>query len=93
MVKAQFIKTSKISKYYKSACSFKVPVYIQISNIKVTSESRVKLLGIHVNNRLNFGFHVSQLCEKSSKKLDALARIFKYLETSERMVLLDSFKA
>ena len=34
--------------------SSNVPVDIQISNIKVTSESRVKILGIHIENRLNF---------------------------------------
>ena len=47
--------------------SFKVPVDIQISDIKVTSESRVKCLGIHIYNRLNFDYHVSQLCKKASK--------------------------
>ena len=56
--------------------SSKVPVDIQISNIKVTSQSRVKLLGIHIESRLNFDYHVSQLCKKASKKLPALARIF-----------------
>ena len=40
--------------------SSRVPVDIQISDIKVTSESRVKLLGIHIDNRLNFDYHVSQ---------------------------------
>ena len=69
----------------------KVPVDIQISNIKVTSESRVKLLGIHIDNRLNFDYHVSQLCKKASKKLQALARIFRYVETSKRRVLVNSF--
>ena len=71
--------------------SSKVPVDIQISDIKVTSESRVKLLGIHIDNRLNFDYHVSQLCKKASKKLHALARIFKYVETSKRRVLANSF--
>ena len=71
--------------------SSKVPVDIQISNIKVTSESRVKLLGIHIDNRLNFDYHVSQLCKKASKKLQALARIFRYVETSKRRVLVNSF--
>ena len=37
----------------------KVPVDIQISDIKVTSESKVKLLGIHTDNRLDFDYHVS----------------------------------
>ena len=71
--------------------SSKVPVDIQISDIKVTSESRVKLLGIHIDNRLNFDYHVSQLCMKASKKLHVLARIFKYVETSKRRVLINSF--
>ena len=74
--------------------SSKVPVAIQISqifDIKVTSESRVKLLGIHMDNRLNFDYHVSQLGKKASKKLQVLARIFKYVETSKRSVLVNSF--
>ena len=34
----------------------KLLIDIQITNIKVTSESRVKLLGIHVDYRLNFDY-------------------------------------
>ena len=45
----------------------KVQVDIQISDTKVTSESRVKLLGIHIDNRLNFDYDVSQLCKKASR--------------------------
>ena len=71
--------------------SSKVPAEIQISNIKVTSEFRVELFDIHIDNRLNFDYHVSQLCKKASKKLHALARIFKYVETSKRRVLVNSF--
>ena len=71
--------------------SSKVPVDIQISNIKVTNECKVKLLGIHIDSRLNFDYHVSQLCKKTSKKLQASARIFKYVETSKRRVLVTSF--
>ena len=66
--------------------SSKVPADIQISDIKVTSQSRDKLLGIHIDNRLNFDYHVSQLCKKASKKLHALTRIFKYVETSKHRV-------
>ena len=51
--------------------SSKVPVDIQISNIKVTSESTVKRLGINMHNRLNFDYHVSQLSKKTSKKLQS----------------------
>ena len=71
--------------------SSKVPADIQISDIKVTSQSRDKLLAIHIDNRLNFDYHVSQLCKKASKKLHALTRIFKYVETSKHRVLVNFF--
>ena len=38
-------------------------------------------MGIYVANRLNFNYDVSQLRKKASKKLNALTRIFKYVET------------
>ena len=63
--------------------SSKVPIDIQIFDNKVTSEARV--------NRLNLNYHVGQLCKKASKKLLALTRIFKYVETSKRRVLVNSF--
>ena len=50
--------TSQSDKCHLNASS-KVLVDIQISTIKVTSESRVKLLGIHIYNRENFDYHVS----------------------------------
>ena len=64
---------------------------IQISDIKVTSEFRVELLSIHIDDRLNFDYHVRQICKKASKKLHALARIFNYVETSKRKILVNSF--
>ena len=36
-------------------------------------------------------YHVSQICKKASKKLHALARIFKCAETSNHGILANSF--
>ena len=66
--------------------SSKVPVNIQISDIKVTSESKVKLLGIYIDNRMNFDYHASQLCKKASTKLHVLTNSFEYVQTSKRRV-------
>ena len=71
--------------------AYKVPVDIQISDIKVTSEFRVKFLVIHIDNRLNFDYDVSQFCKKASKKLFALAIIFKYVVTSKHNILVNTF--
>ena len=39
----------------------KTPVGIEVSNITIMSEEKVKLFGIHIDNRLNFDDHISQL--------------------------------
>ena len=47
--------------------SLKSPVEIAVSNIRVISKEKVKLLGIHIDNRLNFDYHISKLCKKAWK--------------------------
>ena len=74
-----FLKTN--ADKYHLIVSSKVPVDTQMCNIKVTNESRVILLDIDIDNRLDFDYHVSRLCKKACEKLRALARIFKYVET------------
>ena len=49
----------------------KTLVEIQISNITVISEEKVKLLEIHTDNRLNFDYYISQLCKNDWKRLYA----------------------
>ena len=50
---------------YHLIASSKTPVGIEVSNITIMSEEKVKLLGIHVDNRLNFDYH----SVKSAKRL------------------------
>ena len=52
--------------------SSKTPVGIEVTNMTIMSEEKIKLLGTHIDNRLNFGYHISQLCKKAGKKLHAL---------------------
>ena len=49
--------------------SSKTPVGIEVSNITIMSEEKVKLLGIYIDNRLNFDCHISQLCKMAIKKI------------------------
>ena len=46
-----------------------------IENKKITSEHSVKLLGIEINNQLNFDDHASTLCKKASSQLNAVGRL------------------
>ena len=47
--------------------------------IKIKGNKTVKLLGIKIDNQLNFNDHVSSIYKKASLKLHALARISKFM--------------
>ena len=38
-----------------------------------------KLLGVTIDRKLNFNKHFPDLCDKASKKIQTLARIFPYI--------------
>ena len=50
---------------------------IAISNINVSSEQKAKLLGINLESRLNFNYHVNTLFNKANKKYHVLERVCK----------------
>ena len=43
-----------------------------------------KLLGVTVDRKLNFNEYVTNLCDKASKKIQALARIFSYILQTQK---------
>ena len=79
---------NKISRLITSS---KAPVGIEVLNITIMSKENVKLLGIYIDNRLNFDYHISQLCKKAGKKLHALTRVFKYVNISQRILIAIAF--
>ena len=51
----------------------------------------VKLLGIYINNKLNFDDHVSEICKKASLKLHALSRISHFVGSDKLRVVMKAF--
>ena len=64
---------------------------LKISNREINSENSVKLLGIEIDNKLNFDNHVSSLCKKAASQLNALSRFQKYLGINEKKIIINSF--
>ena len=56
---------------------------ILIDNHKIHLENSVTLLGIEIENKLNFGKHVTTVCQKAGRQLNALSRIHKYIGFQE----------
>ena len=71
--------------------SSKITNNIAISNTNVSSEQKVKLLGINLESRMNFDYHVNTLLNEANKKYHALARVCNYMNTNKRRVLMKAF--
>ena len=60
-------------------------------SIVLTPEPEVKVLGVTLDNKLNFNHHVSATCTKATRQFNALARISRVLSTSSRIFICNSF--
>ncbi len=66
-------------------------MWAMVSDYQIWETHRQKLLGIHIDNELNFKYHVNQLCSMAGKKLSALARISHLLSLEKRKIILKAF--
>ena len=57
----------------------------------IIGEKSVKLLGIYIDNKLDFNIHLSKICSKVSLKLHALARISHLLSTDKLKIVVKAF--
>ena len=64
---------------------------IIIDNKIIEGNTSVKLLGVKIDNELNFKEHVTNICNKVSQKLHALARISSYMKSEKLRLILKAF--
>ena len=63
------------------------PIEIGVDEPLIKSSTCEKLLGVKIDNKLNFDTHVKGLCKKASNKLRALARV----RPQKKKILMNSF--
>ena len=64
---------------------------IYMENEFIESEDTVELLGVKIDNKLNFNEHVINLVKKGNQKLHALARISKFLSEDKLKLIMRTF--
>ena len=64
---------------------------IIVGNTVVKAQSTVKLLGIHIDNKLSFNNHVLYICKRAGFKLNALARLSTKLDFNGKPMLFNAF--
>ena len=53
--------------------------------------NRLKLLGVHFDDKLNFNHHINKLCKSAGNQQNALTRVKSFLGLKEREILVNSF--
>ena len=64
---------------------------INVGEFEIESSTQEKLLGITIDNNLNFASHVENLCRNASRKVHALARISAFMSLTKKQSLLNAF--
>ena len=64
---------------------------INIGEFSIENSDYEKLLGVKIDNTLTFDCHVSDLCKKANRKINALARIPPFINITKRRILMNSF--
>ena len=81
---ALILQNSRNSKNYE-------PVKSEIESAKIETKNTVKLLGITIDNKLNFEEHISGLCKKASMQLNVISRLQKFMGKEQKEALINSF--
>ena len=68
-----------------------LPSDISINDITISTNDKVKLLGVTIDSNLNFDNHVRILCKKASMQLKVLFRFKSYLGRREREQMYKTF--
>ena len=64
---------------------------LKVDGHNIKGNITVKLLGINIDNQLNFNDHASSIYKKASLKLHALARVSKFMSNEKLRVLMKAF--
>ena len=64
---------------------------LTIDNQTIKSVPSVETLGIHLNDKINFNLHVSNIFRSATNQLNDLIRLKSYLSFNARRVLINSY--
>ena len=71
--------------------SSKKPEIDSADGISIAASSHEKLLGVIIDSELKFENHITEICLKVSKKINALCRISSFMSLEKRRTLMKAF--
>ena len=64
---------------------------VVIYNRQIKTVPSVELLGIQLDEKLNFNPHISNICKSAANQLNSLIRLQKFLSFEEKKILINSY--
>lgn len=64
---------------------------LNINDSQITPKGSAIFLSVEIANKLNFEKHISTLCKKASKQLNAVSRIHHYISKKEKEIIINFF--
>ena len=63
----------------------------RIGDHDIVPEDYVKLLGLHVDRKLNFNIHISNISQKAGRQVKVISRLWHVLYQPSKMMFYNSF--
>ena len=64
---------------------------LSVGDTVLSGQNDVKLLGIHIDRKLSFSQHISEICKKAGKQINVLARLCRFLSTEVKLLIYKSY--
>ena len=66
-------------------------LYLKVENDLIIATQSINILGVEVDNKLNFSSHIDQLCQQAGKQTNALKRIKYHLDKECKILIYNSY--
>ena len=63
----------------------------EIGNKVIEASPSVKLLGVQIDDKVNFNLHITNICKSAANQLNALVRLNQFLSFEAKKVLVNSY--
>ena len=63
----------------------------EIGDKVIEASPSVKLLGVQIDDKLNFNLHITNICRSTANQLNALIRLKQFLSFEAKKVLVNSY--
>ena len=87
--KCYFLVSTKVCRIKNVANNNKLK--IKINEINIESSPQEKLLGVILDDQLNFKSPMSYLCKKANQKLDTVAHISSFMDLLKHQVIMKAY--